>query len=249
VNQILGRSLSAAVIFLTAILLIAADAPKHKSTPLVIQGDTLIVVKTLPCKVVAPAGATLYDWSYPDNVKAFAEDNVLTVTFAQKGSFVVRVRMTTIDFDKKAVTRITGEIEVNYGGVQPGPGPGPGPDPPKPDPSPIPEAGLRVLIVEDAKNRNKLPPAQFAIIFDKGLRDYLNSKCAQDGKVKAWRIWPDGVDATAESKTWQDAMKRDRKSLPWIIVSNHPHGGYEGPLPADVDQTLALVKKYAEGGK
>ncbi len=243
------------VLALTLCLPLAAqDKGKSKALPLVVSGDVRIitVVKSVPFKITAPADFTLFDWSYPDAVRATAEDNVLVVNQAPQGAFVVRVRMTLIDFEKKKVTRETAEVEVNYGGVvPPGPDPGPDPkpptpDPPTPSPSPIPEPGLRVLIVEDAKNRAKLPAAQFAILFDKSFRDYLNSVCVPDGKVKAWRIWDAGVDATAESAAWQGALKRDRKSLPWIVVSNHPRGGYEGPLPATVEETTALVKKYAE---
>ncbi len=85
------------------------------------------------------------------------------------------------------------------------------------------------------------------MIYAKSVRDYLNAKCVlgADNKTREWRMWDKDVDATAESQLWQDALKRPRKSTPWIIVSNGKTG-YEGPLPEGWVDTLALLKKYGE---
>lgn len=136
--------------------------------------------------------------------------------------------------------------------VPPGPAPGPGPSPvppgPAPSPAPIPAAGFRCLIVYESAELGKMPDAQKNVLYAKSVRDYLNSKCVMgaDGKTKEWRIWDKDTDASAESQIWQDALKRPRSQVPWIIVSDGKTG-YEGPLPASVDETLALLKKYAEG--
>lgn len=121
----------------------------------------------------------------------------------------------------------------------------PVPPTPPPEPAPIPAAGLRVLIVWNQKEEAKMPAAQQHVLYARSVRDYLDSKCPMgpDGKQREWRIWGDGVATDAAPKLWQDAMKRPRKSLPWILISTGV-GGYEGPLPADVDATLALLKKY-----
>jgi hypothetical protein len=123
----------------------------------------------------------------------------------------------------------------------------PVPPDPIPGPAPIPVKGLHVLIVYESAELSKLSPVQQAILFNKDMREYLNTTCpvGPDGKTREWRIWDKDVDASAESELWQAALKRDRKSVPWIIVSNPDKGGgYEGPLPATITETMALLKKY-----
>jgi hypothetical protein len=104
-----------------------------------------------------------------------------------------------------------------------------------------------VLIVEETANRSTLPPAQLAILFDQRVHELLNSKCVQDTEIgrKAWNIWDADEKLEKAPKLWQDAMKRPRKSVPWIMIGNGKTG-YEGPLPENVDKTLELIKKYAE---
>ena len=129
----------------------------------------------------------------------------------------------------------------------PGPNP-PGPTPPGPgpdpfNPPPIPGDGLRVLIVYESGDT--LPVGQHSILYGKTVRDYLNATCpvGPDGKTREWRIYDKDVDTTGESKLWQDALKRPHPSIPWIVISNGKTG-FEGPLPATVDATLELLKKY-----
>lgn len=232
---------------LLSVMLCGTALAQKKSVPLVVEGDTQILVKTLPFKVVAAKGSDIYVWSFPDNVTASeTDDGILTVTKAPNGTFTIRVIGMKVDFDTKKVTKDRGVIEVVVGNPTPGPDPDPSPDPdPKPDPAPIPEAGFRVLIVESLKQRIKLPPQQLAILFDKKVRDYLNSKCVvePDNKTKAWRIWDTEVDATNDLKLWQTAMTRKRTATPWIVISDGKKG-FEGPLPDSVDATLELLKKF-----
>ena len=133
--------------------------------------------------------------------------------------------------------------------IPPGPGPVPPkpPDPPTPGPSPIPRDGFHVLIIEETEDRSKLPPAQRNILFDKRVRDYLNTKCATDPEVqnwKAWRIYDKDQNLAGENKLWQDALaKYNKHPTPYLVISTGK-GGYEGPLPANVDDTLKLLKQY-----
>jgi hypothetical protein len=124
------------------------------------------------------------------------------------------------------------------------PDPGPTPVPPGPTPPPpIPGDGLKVLIVTESGD--KLTATQQGIIFGEKVRGYLREKAAKgpDGKTPEFRIFDKDVDASAEAKHWQDALRRPRAALPWIIISNGHHG-FEGTLPATVEETMALLKKF-----
>jgi hypothetical protein len=130
-----------------------------------------------------------------------------------------------------------------------GPKPPPKPDdPPKPidPPAPIPVAGLRVLIVEESAQRHTLSQGQRTIILGKEFRDLLESKCVMgpDGRTKEYRIYDQEIAMNGESKLWQDVMKRPRASVPWIVISNGKTG-FEGPLPTNLPDAIALINKYA----
>lgn len=165
------------------------------------------------------------------------------------GDVLILTPKAAMDFPVGAYTSTKGEpspvvwVMVKAGkGPMPPPDPGPKPEPPSP--APIPAAGFRVLIVYESMAT--LPMNQHGIIYGKSVRDYLNAKCdvGPDGKTKEWRIFDKDVDASSDSALWAAAMKRPRASVPWLIISNHPRGGYEGPLPDNVADTLTLLKKY-----
>lgn len=123
--------------------------------------------------------------------------------------------------------------------------PDPGPKPPDPGPKPpTPVAGNRVLIVYETADLAAMPEKQKQVLYSPQVRDYLNARTAQDGKVKAWRVWDADVVTSGESKEWQDAMKRKRTSLPWIWINGRTV--YEGPLPGTVDDAMNLLKKHLE---
>lgn len=162
------------------------------------------------------------------------------------GAYTVSATAGRLDKDSNLILE-DAEFTVTIGDAPP-PVPPPGPPPPPtplPEPAPIPVAGFRVLIVYETADLSRMPAAQSAIIYSKSVRDFLNAKCVvgPDSKTKEFRIYDKDVDASGESKIWQDAMKRPRTSVPWLIVSDGTQG-YEGPLPADVDATLAILRKY-----
>jgi hypothetical protein len=229
------------------LMLAAAPLPaQKKAVPLDVQGDTYLVVKTVPFKVVAPAGAADYSWTMPAGVEGTEEDNVLTVTKAPAGQFVIKVKTTVIDFDAKKFKKDAGSVTVTFGGVAP-PTPGPTPTPtPTPGDAPITGVGFRVMIIYESEKRKELTKDQDTILTSVPFRSFLSSVCADDqqtGTKKAWWIIDKDADVSGLAKNWQDAMKRPRKGTPWILVSDGVTG-FEGPLPADVDATTALIKKY-----
>ena len=114
------------------------------------------------------------------------------------------------------------------------------PTPPTP-PAPIPLEGFRVLIVYETAELGRLTGAQRAILTSTKVREYLAAKCAKDGTQPAFRVYD--KDVVPELPWLKDAFKRPRSSLPWIVVSDGKTG-YEGVLPADVDATLELLRKY-----
>jgi hypothetical protein len=102
-----------------------------------------------------------------------------------------------------------------------------------------------VLVVYEASEDAKLSQAQFSTIYGKAFRTLLDEKCVTgaDGKTKEWRIYDQHIDTSGEAKHWQDAMKRSRSEVPWLVVSNGK-GGYEGPLPKTREEILAIIKKF-----
>ena len=102
--------------------------------------------------------------------------------------------------------------------------------------------------MEETGNRDKLTTGQRAVMFGKQSHDRLTATCAKDaGNPKgAWRIWDKDVDASGESKLWQDAMKRTSgKPTPWLLISNPAKGGgFEGELPKTEAEFLALLSRF-----
>lgn len=128
-------------------------------------------------------------------------------------------------------------------GPQPPPGPTPEPKPPVPTDWPTTAPGLRVLIVFEEMERHKLAPTQRAIIDGAPIRDWLDSKCVQDGQVKAWRIFDQNQGVQGAEKHWQEMMGRKRSSVPWVVICNYPKAWYEGVLPNNVDELKAAIQK------
>tara|TARA_R110000803_G_scaffold114775_2_gene183191 strand:- start:1699 stop:2628 length:930 start_codon:yes stop_codon:yes gene_type:complete len=119
-------------------------------------------------------------------------------------------------------------------------------DPDVPDNKPpIDLPGLRVMMVVESAELPNLPRQQIEILFSEKVRMYLNQRCelGKDG-VPEWRVMdPDTIFPEECDLVWCKALKRDRDSVPWVVISNGKTG-YEGPLPNTSDEFIELVKKY-----
>jgi hypothetical protein len=219
----------------------------------IIDSDLALVVLTSPPGLVGVGSE-----AGPIKLRGWFVDAAGVETRTYKGKFIYcldaagvgKCELLIIRSDNQEVIRRW--LDVDNGGPAPKPPepPGPKPDPgpgPTPTPGPIPRAGLHVLIVYDAAKENALPKEQQAILFDKDVRDYLNTKCVADPDFKrpAWNIWQSTVSTASVPKIWQDAFARPRASLPWVLISSSA-GGFEGPLPATKADMKALVEKYAK---
>lgn len=170
------------------------------------------------------------------------------------GTYKVKLRVIALSKEGKASVE-TARFTLVIDGEGPTPGPTPPvpppvpPDPPAPD-VPIKEPGLRVLIVYESADLAKMPAPQQAILYSKTVRDFLNAKCVlgPDNKTREWGIYDKDADMSAQSAIWQGAMKRPRSSLPWALISDGKKG-FEGPLPANVADTMALLSKFAPAAR
>lgn len=113
------------------------------------------------------------------------------------------------------------------------------------NPIPVKEKGLRILIVEEAQERRNLPPSQLAIFTAEELRTYAKEHCARVNGAAEFRVFDKDTNLDAESDVWNTMMKVERKSLPWLCVTNGSRG-YSGPLPTTLDETMTIIKKYGD---
>lgn len=149
--------------------------------------------------------------------------------------------------DNRAVE--IGRIIIRIAGAPVPPVPPTPPDPPVPPvppqpPAPIPVDGFRVLVVYE---KDSVTPAFANVLNDPTVRAYLQKKCVAgpDGKTAECRFFDQHTPMQNESKLWQDAMARPRKSLPWLVVSNGKTGA-EVPIPTTITVTdfLNILKLY-----
>lgn len=230
---------------------------KGKKLDLKIEGNTVLVVKSMPCTITAPAGADFYIWNYPETVTAKSDEangNVLVVTDAPRGASTINVLAVTINFTIDKDNKVTKETVKDSGSVilvtDRGPAPGPtpdppGPTPPGPDPAPLPTDKLAVMIIENEGDRGSLPKGQLESITSTIFRGWVKSQVGKDsGGQPLFRVYDPTMDLSSEDPFWQNAMKVERKSLPWLLVSNGK-AGYSGPLLNTVAENKALISKYA----
>ncbi len=242
----------ALLIFLAGTFAGAQDIPleiKGGDTKIV-QVDTVVVVKSpltvvsnFPFTVHAPSGHALYFWSVPSGITSLDKGDRLEITSAPKGRLTIGVKIVAADWDQKKFLTKFGSVSFAVGDGAPVPVPDPI-DPPKPmdpvKPAPISEPGLRVLIIYETLETSTA--IQDIVSGDK-VRSYMNAKGVKGGFMALDKDAP--RDALP---TWVQAAGKRRPDnvLPWILISNHPLGGFEGPLPGTVTETLNLIKKYGD---
>lgn len=113
---------------LAAVCVVLVAALSAAAQDLQVTGDgvkTVVVIAKLPFTITAPANGADYLWKVPQGVTYAERDNAIDVTQAPNGELAVSVRVLTVDFDAKKVTRKVYVTTVVVGGAKP-------PDPPAP---------------------------------------------------------------------------------------------------------------------
>lgn len=243
--------------------------PDPTAIPRLVPGQLYVVAGTSPFTVkayprglvtvtrkIVPAGSTLTlygnlvgmpgksrDFGNPTKPTHLAIVEVPDVAKANPAGGRATIAVVPVGTSDEASWK---ERDIDVGPVIP---PAP-PVPPTPPTPPTPAApfsceGLHVLFVYDSAAVTQMPAAQQAVIFGSSIRTWLNAHCpaGADGKTHEWRIWDPGTDVSGESAVWQAAMKVERKSVPWVVISDGKTG-FSGPMPATADETLSLLKKY-----
>lgn len=120
----------------------------------------------------------------------------------------------------------------------------------KPVAPPIAQDGLRVLIVEENSERDKLSPTQREILLSTApgsVRDYCKQNCVKVGVTPEFRLNDQNDDVSRDGPAWKEAMARKRGNLPWIVISGGPKkGGVEMEIKPTTkpEEILALLKRY-----
>ena len=88
-------------------------------------------------------------------------------------------------------------------------------------PSPTTEAGLRVMVIEDVTQRDKLPREQLEQLTseaDESLITWLRAN------AKEWRIVDQAADVSQDSPGAQQLFAVKRDAVPWIVAGNGRRG-------------------------
>lgn len=232
--------------------ILAASLPAF-SGDIQVTGTTAVAPGDMAILTVASEGATGFYWTAVGHNRAVFDplQNGSSIAFSAGSSgeyrWVVSVREGEIA-TPSLVTITVGKRPEPTPDVDPVPDDD---DPPVPvPPEPKPEAilggtGFRVMILYEAADTH--PPAQQAIFTSTQIRDYLLNATALDGdQRRAFRIWDDDYSASqiaghGDFTAAYPKVKAVAKSLPWIVAENGDKRVSQ-PLPANVEDTLALLK-------
>lgn len=220
----------------------------------VVMVPKVVVIKTVqsfPFTVTAPPGAGLYFWTYPPLLPVVDRNDSLEITSAPQGDLSISVKAIYVDLDKDG--RFIGfktkfySAKVMIGEVPPGPLP---PDPKPPDPKPPvppgPVTGLRVLFITETADESKYPGGKIAAMYSAKVKEYLDAKCK--GGATGWRRFDKDQDVSKLPEPWPkiwEAIKPQIGTLPQVAIITDQSGEIF-PVPASVDEMLALLKKYGD---
>lgn len=122
-------------------------------------------------------------------------------------------------------------------------------DEPEPDPNDIQPGSienLRVLFVFESSELSKLDERKKGVLFSSEIRTWLADNCMTIGSTPEYRFLDQDVEYPENNPSrFRELLKRDRDSLPWLVVEDDARGvAWEGPMPHSTDACLALLKEW-----
>jgi hypothetical protein len=110
-----------------------------------------------------------------------------------------------------------------------------------PTSSPIPEPGLHVLILEETATRT----AELGAVINGKWRELVPSGNLR--VLDAIDEFGQRYDFSKIEPKWKRALETWPGELPWLVVSNAPHGGESKPLVAG--ELIPTIEKWSQAGK
>lgn len=110
------------------------------------------------------------------------------------------------------------------------------PDDPKLDDAPVPDNDLYILMVYESGK--SVTPGHFETMYSVKSRKLL------DNTTKKFVLYDQ--DQKPNEQPWKDAIARQRKDIPWIVVIHNKKYVYEGILPSGYEALKSLVEKYVK---
>lgn len=245
------------VVAASPVVVAAADSPPAATIDVSIQGPSAVPSGGFALVGVGPADAVLR-WriekpdgaAEPLRLRDESGAPVLAFFSPTPGRYVVtltaQVPMEGLDPFGEA-THV-----VVVGGVPPKP-PGPEPVPPEPTPDvdPVPGQGFRVILLYETDSLQTMPASQVPIFTAGDVRSYLKSKTPIVNGVPEFRVWDDDYTAERmayETPEWRAAYERAKTDangrLPWLLILRDSAVLASEPLPANVADTLTLLRKH-----
>lgn len=222
-----------------------------------IPAQTPVGAKLIASIDNAPTGTLL--WNASPELQTEQVENRLFI-WGQPGTYSVNciliplkqitVQDQTFDVIAGPIQRLDAQFRI-VGTVPPAPKPDEEDDPePPPSSAPFPAPGLSVIILREAQEAHLLPPAQRSIFNSAKVIGWCTQNCTKLNGQPAFRIWDDDytrpmfANAPAVLTDAYFLLLEQATTRPWIAISDGKRG-FSGPLPGTVDETLALLQKFA----
>lgn len=222
-------------IFLSGSLCYAEPPKLEIDSQIVTKGDYLTITPKTDAKTIVYIGLSGVD-PLPSDLLKDSKTFLLFTALLKEGEY----EFSAIAIKQDEYTRVN--FKVIKGKVDPKVDPVP-PKPPEPQPSldkaPVNTSGLHVAFI--VNSNGVLTSDQFDILYGQSIRSYLDKNCDRDTSTPQWRILSD--KAVSDNPIWSDVVKRNRKSIPWVVIVHDKKYVYEGPLGSK-DELVKILDKY-----
>lgn len=229
------------VIFLSGIMggMALAQPPSlNIPTEIEAKGDYVTLTPESDAKAITYLSCSGVD-SFPSDLLKDGKSFVLPVRGLKEGKYkFTAIAIKDNEYTIKDFYVRVGKSPDVIPDIKPNPEPQPKPDP-ELDDAPVQSNGLHVAMIYESGQR--VTQDQFNSMYGQTIRGWLDTNCDKKDGTSQYRILDQDSVATVE--IWKDILKRERKSIPWIVIISGKKYVYEGALPGPTE-LIKILEKY-----